>query len=339
MIHRRSRAAGASRFILRLCAAGCFVAAVALFTVMAWLRGGPDAASAFASGKDALPALAVTEIAPGVYVSQGRYETASPGNRGRISNLSFVVGSDAVAVIDTGGSAEVGRALKAAISGITSLPVRYVVNTHMHPDHVFGNAAFYGDGVEFAGHHKLPRALQARGQHYLRSNRALLGEQAFSGTRIILPTRTVRGSLDLDLGGRVLRLTAHPTAHTDNDLTVLDLETRTFWPGDLLFVRHIPVIDGSLTGWLDVLNGLLARDLARVVPGHGPALLPWPDAVRDQLRYLTALAGAVRRHIGEGRTLAEATKEILAGEKENWLLFDEFHARNVAAAFTELEWE
>ena len=120
----------------------------------------------------------------------------------------------------------------------------------------------------------------------------MIGEQAFSGTRIIIPTRAVHGSLDLDLGGRVLRLTAHPTAHTDNDLTVLDLETRTFWPGDLLFVRHIPVVDGSLTGWLEVLNGLLARDFARVVPGHGPPLLPWPDVARDQLRYLTALAGA-----------------------------------------------
>lgn len=294
---------------------------------------------AHAGDAEQVPILNITEIARGVYVSQGLVETASPRNEGQVSNIGFIVGGDAVAVIDTGGSNRVGQALKAAIRRVTELPVRYVINTHMHPDHIFGNAAFDDGDAVFAGHYKLPQALQARGRHYLQSNRALLGEAAFEGTRIVPPARLVHDTLDLDLGGRILRLTAHPTAHTDNDLTVLDLETRTLWLGDLLFDRHIPVVDGSLTGWIKVLDGLRERDFGRVVPGHGRPALPWPAAARPQMHYLTALADGVRHYLREGRTITDATRELLAGEQDNWLLFSEFHARNVTAAFTELEWE
>lgn len=279
------------------------------------------------------------EVAPGVFVHQGRYELFTPRNSGDTSNSGFIVGSDAVAVIDTGGSEHVGEALLAAIRAHTKLPIKYVINTHMHPDHLFGNAAFKGESPAFIGHAKLPRALAARGERYLAINKELLGE-SFAGTEIVPPTELVDGRRELDLGGRKLLLEAYPTAHTDNDLTVLDENTGTMFLGDLLFSRHVPALDGSIRGWLTQIDKLAARtDIKRAVPGHGPASMTWPDALAAEKRYLTTVADDVRAMIKQGKTLAEAAAKAGLSEKDAWLLFNEYHARNVSAAFAELEWE
>lgn len=242
-------------------------------------------------------------------------------------------------MIDTGGSLAVGTALREAIRNVTDKPIRYVINTHMHPDHVFGDAAFEADKPQYIGHKKLGRALAARAERYVSANRELMGEVAFSGSRVVTPTVAVDGTMELDLGGRKLLLEAHPTAHTDNDLTVLDKATDTMFMGDLLFSVHTPAIDGSIRGWLALLEKMEARPVQRVVPGHGPASMPWPAAAKPLVRYLSTVAGDVRRAIKAGRTLAEAAATAGLSEKDAWQLFEAFHARNVSAAFAELEWE
>lgn len=288
------------------------------------------------AGEAALP---VQEVAPGVFVHAGAVELMAEENRGGIANLGFIVGDEAVAVIDTGGSAAQGRALLGAVAAATDKPIRYVVNTHMHPDHVFGNAAFEDSGATFVGAARLPGALAARRDSYLRGNRPLLGEALAGEVRIIAPTLLVEANLTLDLGGRKLELRAWPVAHTDNDLTVFDPLTKTLFAGDLVFLDHIPALDGSIEGWLAVMDALASIPAARVVPGHGPASARWPDALAPQRRYLAAVAADVRGLIEQGATIAEAPDQVAQGERGRWQLFDEFHARNVIAAFAELEWE
>jgi quinoprotein relay system zinc metallohydrolase 2 len=252
-----------------LCARVCARAALAL-VVLFCCAGAPLRADP----------LQVKELAPGVFVHQGRYEIFTPRNEGDTSNSGFIIGRDGVAVIDTGGSPRVGEALLAAIRARTQLPILYVINTHMHPDHVFGNVAFQGEKPVFVGHYKLPRALAARGDRYLAINKELLGDKAFAGTRIIPPTLLVKDKTELDLGGRTLQLEAQKTAHTDNDLTIFDKKTGTLFLGDILFSKHIPALDGSISGWLTLLDQLKSRhDVARVVPGHGPASMEWPQAL------------------------------------------------------------
>jgi len=284
-------------------------------------------------------AAEVTEVAPGVFVHQGRYEVQSPDNRGDIANASFVVGSEAVAVIDTSGSAVMGEELRDAIRAVTNKPIKYVINTHMHPDHVLGNAAFKQDNPIFVGHYKLPRALGTRADSYVTANRQMLGAEAFAGSEIILPTLAIKEPTKLDLGDRELLLEPQATAHTDNDLIVTDTKTGTLFLGDLLFSVHVPTIDGSIKGWLGLLEAMGNRKAARVVPGHGPKSMKLPEALEPEQRYLAAIAEDVRRQIAEGKTLAEATKTAGFSEKDAWKLFDQYHVRNVTAAFAELEWE
>jgi quinoprotein relay system zinc metallohydrolase 2 len=281
----------------------------------------------------------ISEIAAGVFVHQGRYEIQSPENRGDMANASFVVGSESVAVIDTLGSAVAGREFRSAIRTVTNKPIRYVINTHMHPDHVFGNAAFKEDNPTFVGHHKLARGLASRADRYLAINKQMLGDQAFQGIEIILPTLAVDGRQTLDLGGRSLVLETQRTAHTDNDLTIRDTATNTLFLGDLLFSVHVPTLDGSITGWLALLDDLSRKEAARVVPGHGPKSMELPGALEPEQRYLAAIANDVRRLIKEGKTLEDATKVAGFSEHDAWKLFHQYHVRNVTAAFAELEWE
>lgn len=86
--------------------------------------------------------LAVDELAAGVYVHRGAQLPLDVPGHDDIANIGFIVGSRCVAVIDTGGSARVGRALRATVRRRTSLPICYVINTHVHVDHVLGNEAF-----------------------------------------------------------------------------------------------------------------------------------------------------------------------------------------------------
>lgn len=279
------------------------------------------------------------EVAPGTFVHQGQHALFSPENAGDISNPGFIIGDEAVAVIDTSGSAIVGARLKAAIRELTDRPIRYVINTHMHPDHVFGNAAFADEGVEFVAHHKMARGLEARAERYLARNRDLLGEKAFEGIRIIMPTRAIAERTRLDLGGRAVELVPQRTAHTDNDLTVRDLKTDTLFLGDLLFSGHVPTIDGSIKGWIALLSDLAKEPAGRVVPGHGPPSMPWPEGAKPLQHYLDQLASDVRALIKDGKMLSDAMVTAGQSEKDAWLLFDDYNARNASAAFAELEWE
>ncbi|MBV8534395.1 MAG: MBL fold metallo-hydrolase, partial [Alphaproteobacteria bacterium] len=144
---------------------------------------------------------------------------------------------------------------------------------------------------------------------------------------------------EIDLGQRVVRVTAHKAAHTDNDLSLFDAQTRTLWAGDLLFMERAPALDGSLLGWLSVMDELRRTPAARVVPGHGPRAAEWPAALDAQERYLTLLRDEIRRLQRQGGTMEQAIASVGQGERSRWKLFDDYNARNVTAAFHELEWE
>ena len=285
--------------------------------------------------------IGVAEIAPGIFVHTGQYALVNSENVGDISNACCIVGSSAVAVVDTSGSYGLGKDLHAAIAQITDKPIRYVINTHMHPDHVLGNAAFEAEGTEFVGHHKLPAALYARNESYLRNTRDRIGDKAFAGTKIILPTRTVTDALDLDLGRRTLTLHARPTAHTDNDLTIFDSATGTMFLGDLLFLRPHPDT-GRIARRMDQTHTRLMQEKAdRAVPG--------PRTENDDLagcdRPGTTLSETIcatmfehdqgRKNDRAGRRDGRANRKRESGSS---IRRASCH-RNVTAAFTELEWE
>lgn len=295
-------------------------------------------AAAAAQGSADQAPLDVAEVAPGVYVHSGRLEDWLPANGGDVANLSFVVGNRCVAVIDSGGTPQLGQRWRAAIERSTSLPICFVIDTHAHPDHVLGNAAFAAAGTRFVGSAKFNAAMGARAPYFLRALERDFGITT-APESLVYPTIAVEGTRELDLGGRALVVQAWPTSHTDNDLTVYDPATRTLFTADLLFVQHIPVVDGQLRGWLATLRKLARIDAALIVPGHGPTRRGGPDAWAPQQEYLEMLLRETRAAIKSGKTLSQAVDSVGAQAVSRWQLTERFHRRNVTAAFAELEWE
>ncbi|HTC15298.1 MAG TPA: quinoprotein relay system zinc metallohydrolase 2 [Steroidobacteraceae bacterium] len=284
--------------------------------------------------------FAVTQIASGVYVHSGQPVALDAAGHDDIANIGFIVGSRCVAVIDTGGSVRIGRALRQAVLARTALPVCYVINTHVHVDHLLGNAAFLPDRPQFVGHARLDAALERSRAFFLKTYGADLQSPA-TAAQIVGPDRTVAldGELALDLGGRTLTLRAWPTAHTDCDLTVFDSATRTLWTGDLLFVRRTPALDGSIKGWLQALDQLGSLSAQHVIAGHGDASAGLPAALAPERAYLQGLLAQVRAELAHGISLQEALRQAPATDRSQWLLWDETHPRNVARVYQELEWE
>lgn len=279
------------------------------------------------------------EIAPGIHVRRGLDEEATAANADAIANAGFIIGKDSVLVFDPGGSLADGAALRAAIRALTALPIRYVVMSHVHPDHIFGAGAFLEDKPAFVGHLRLGRALARRGDYYKNRLEAVLGPGAAGP--VVMPTMMVRAKtmLDLDLGGRKVTITAHGPAHTDNDLTLLDAQSGTLFCGDLLFVGRAPSLDGSLAGWLTELAALKALPATQAVPGHGPERVDWPAGAADLERYLRTLVQETRQAVKDNIGIEAAVGRVAAGERGRWALFDEYNGRNVTEAYKELEWE
>jgi quinoprotein relay system zinc metallohydrolase 2 len=284
--------------------------------------------------------FAVDQIASGVFVHTGKPLALDAPGHDDIANIGFLVGRRCIAVIDTGGSVRIGRALRAAIRRLSPLPVCYVITTHVHVDHVLGNVAFKDDGTRFVGHALLPDALMRSRDFFLKNYAGDLDAPA-TAQQIVAPDLTVPigSDLTLDLGDRRLTLHAWPKAHSDCDLTVYDLQTRTLWTGDLLFIRRTPVVDGSIRGWLRAIDSLAHMDVKQVIPGHGPVTADLAAALAPERHYLQALLADVSAELARGESLQQALKAPDPVDQGNWLLWDETHRHNVARVYQELEWE
>ena len=292
--------------------------------------------------------LDVKKIADGVYVHYGKHENIYEGsNIGDIGNLGFIIGDESIAVIDTGGSHQVGEALKLAIKKISKKPIKYVINTHVHQDHILGNTAFLSEGVIIYGHFNLKKALKERGSQYIRQ----ISEAGnkIKGTKIIFPHKIIAETspdqvkklsdkITINLGNRKLLLTSYPTAHTYSDASVFDLKTKTFFVGDLVQDERLPTMDGLVKNWIKVLNEIEKVDFKIMVPGHGK-IQKDNTALKKTKTYLQVLYNDVIDALKKDIP-AEKIIEIAAeSEKDKWVLFDRVNPGNVVRTIMRYEWE
>lgn len=278
------------------------------------------------------------EIADNVYVHQGKHVGFDDTARDDIANIGFISGDKCTAVIDTGGSLRIGQALLAQIRKRSALPICYVINTHVHYDHVLGNAAFSDTGAVFVGHRELRDEINTNRSFFLENYADELGSRS-NEELVVGPDKLVEDMLELDLGNRVLELRAYATAHSHSDISIYDRKTATLWLSDLLFMERIPALDGSLRGWIAVTRSFRSSGALRIVPGHGPVSADPESAFDAQLHYLEMLLKQTREKIAAGMFMEDIVEEVGQDAGAEWLLFEQHHRRNVTKAFSELEWE
>ncbi|MDZ4212272.1 MAG: MBL fold metallo-hydrolase, partial [Methylotenera sp.] len=199
-------------------------------------------------------------------------------------------------------------------------------------------AAFLADKPQFVGHDKLATTMELRHEAYAKLNARLLGDDA-KGSELVKPSMTVKSTLELDLGDRKLMLTAHPVAHTNTDVSVMESKAGTLFAGDLLFIERTPVLEGDIKGLIAEIEKLKSSPAKQVVPGHGPVTKNWVEALNNAQRYLNVLLTDIRASIKKGESMESAMNTAAASEKDKWVLFDVANRRNVNTIYPALEWE
>jgi glyoxylase-like metal-dependent hydrolase (beta-lactamase superfamily II) len=246
--------------------------------------------------------LTPQQVSPRGYYFQGDAGLAGERNRGFTSNAGFVVTRDAVVVFDALGTPALGRAMISAIHRITPLPVKRVIVSHYHADHVYGLQEFKRDGGEIWAHRK-GEAYMASGQaaERLAQRRLDLFPWVDENTRVVLPDLWLDGDIDFRQGGITFRVIYTGGAHAPEDVMMYVVEERLLFSGDLMFAGRIPFVgNADSKRWLEALERMLAFDAAVVVPGHGPASRDVKrdlTLTRDYLHYLRQTMGRAVREL------------------------------------------
>jgi glyoxylase-like metal-dependent hydrolase (beta-lactamase superfamily II) len=247
--------------------------------------------------------LRAQSVAPQVWFVQGESALGSSANRNFISNAGFVVTPAGVVVIDALGAPVLAKELIAAIRRITPLPIRYVIVSHYHADHVYGLQAFRAIGARILAHPAARDYLNAElAQQRLQASREELAPWIDESTRLVAADEWLSGEqTELLLGGDRLLIRHAGPAHTPEDLVVYHPASGSLFTGDLVFRARIPFVgQADSRAWIRALDGLLAWSPKRLLPGHGPvAEQPLQDLqlTRDYLQFLRDAMGAAARDL------------------------------------------
>ena len=287
---------------------------------------------AAATSAAAVQRVQASQVAPGVWMAQGESALGSAANRNFISNAAFVVTADEVVVIDALGSPALAEELLAEIRRVTPLPVKHVIVTHYHADHIYGLQVFQALGAEVIAH--------TRGHEYLGSDTARLRledsrETLFpwidEKTRLVQADRWLDGPATLTLGGRRFEISHAGPAHTPEDLVVWLPESRVLLAGDIVFRGRIPFVGLADSGaWVQALERLLAYDAQVIVPGHGPV----STSARADLQLTRDYLVHLRQSMGQAAQELEPFEEAYA--RTDWSRFESlplFRAANRINAY------
>jgi cyclase len=271
-----------------------------------------------------------------VPLAEGAYAAvAKPGDRASVGNAGFVIGPDAVVVVDAFATPEAAEELSAVIRRLTPAPVRWVVNTHYHLDHVGGDRVFLKQGAVLLAHENVRSWVRTEN---LKWRAEIKPEEKAMLAALALPEVTYRDGLTVWLNERRVEVLTRP-GHTGGDSLVFFPAGNVVFAGDLFWKNTVPnLVDADTREWIRTLDGLLAdHPASRFVPGHGePGSALDVRFFRD---YLVGLRSTVERALAEGKSgkaLTDAVLPLLRKRWASWTWFDQFAEKNIESTEQEI---
>jgi thiosulfate/3-mercaptopyruvate sulfurtransferase len=278
----------------------------------------------------------VVRLAPGVYEVPG---DTGRGSEGR-PNAGFVITDSGVAVIEALGSPYQAKRLLSSIRAISRQPIRYLILTHHHPDHMMGAIVFKRLGAHVVAHPNRQMLAAENGDDDLVANwDRVVGVRELQGFAFAdKPDIPVTSDTTLVLGGRKLVIVHHPNAHTLGDLTVWIPDARVLFAGDLLIEDGVTmVVDGSSAGVLAALPQLEQYHAAVVIPGHGRVVKDPTAQITATRQYLDSARSAMQDALAQGRPLTRVLAHMPPPDSTRPVSLASRHQRNAVVIYQEME--
>lgn len=281
-----------------------------------------------------------TKVSSHLYFWIGPHGGPTVENKGFRMNLGFIVGKKAVAVIESGYHEPMVKEMLQHIQSITSVPVKYVINSNSQPDRFLGNSFFSNRGAKIITSHVEANRMAAMGSVFAAASERALGLKPGAIPIPATPDRMIDSDTELDLGEVTVRLQLLGTAHTPGPIVVYLPQDKVVYAGDVLYSGRLPaIIEGSnISSWIKVFEKLHKFGDVTFVPGHGqPAkLTDFEFATRDYLQLLhTHMISAVKNNQG----MIDAVKSLDQSRFEKLENYQELAGRNANLAYLEAEIE
>jgi cyclase len=269
-------------------------------------------------------------------IGDGVWAAIAKDNGQAFANAGFVVGDNSVAVIDTFQDPVAARALLAEIRKITQLPIRFVVNTHYHIDHVNGNDVFAAAGATIVAQRNVRAWMRTENLKFWPDPPP--ADVKARVQSLTLPDLVYDDGVDIYLGNRKLEVRSYP-GHTGGDSVVIVPDAHVVFCGDLLWKEHFPnLIDATTKSWVPTLATLRSEnEKATFVPGHGE--LATADDVAAFQQYLVELRAAIKKAQAAGKSgeaIVEAVLPDLKKKYGDWAFFSDYAADDIRQTAEEL---
>lgn len=244
--------------------------------------------------------MEVKKVSDHVYYVEGTAGIATD-NEGFISNAGFVVTGDGVVVFDSLGTPSLANELVKKIAEITDQPIKKVIVSHYHADHIYGLQVFEELGAEIIAPYGAQKYLQSEeAKNRLEERRFSLDPWVNENTHLVLPDTTITSSTKFALGGLTFTINYMGKAHSDGDMTLLVEPDKVLFSGDIIFRERIPFVgNADSKKWLETLTKLDTEGLTALIPGHGPASTDPKNTISLTRRYLAYLRQAMGKGVDE----------------------------------------